>query len=72
MQLIQIGQTPTKTIQELIDEMAARQSAEIEQLKQAALERYAGAQLRRTLPVRLHRVRCKPPSAHRMTRALAP
>lgn len=46
MQLIQIGQTPAQTIQQLIVEMADRQSAEVAQLKQAALERYA-AQLRR-------------------------
>jgi hypothetical protein len=41
MELIQIGQPPVLTLQQLIEQMAARQSAEIELLKQAALERLA-------------------------------
>ena len=62
---------PTKTIQQFIDEMSARQSAEIEQFKQAALERQAAAQLRRSSMSRLHRVRCKQRSAHKTKRAVA-
>jgi hypothetical protein len=71
MQLIQIGQTPAKTIQQLIEEMSALQSAEVEQLKQSALERYAAAQLNRTSKVRTHRARCARPSALVAKRALA-
>jgi hypothetical protein len=63
MQLIQIGQTPTKTILQLIEEMSASQSAEVEQLKRAALERQAAAQLRRTSMAHPQRVRCIRPSA---------
>jgi ABC-type transport system involved in cytochrome c biogenesis ATPase subunit len=39
MQLIQIGETKQKTVLELVQEMAARQLAEIEQLKVNALSR---------------------------------
>ena len=39
MQLIQIGEVRQKTVLELVQEMAARQSAEIEQLKTAARKR---------------------------------
>lgn len=39
MQLIQIGETKQKTVLELVQEMAARQLTEIEQLKVAALNR---------------------------------
>jgi hypothetical protein len=39
MQLIQIGQPSSPTILQFIEQMAARQFAEIEQLKQAALAR---------------------------------
>ena len=38
MQLIQIGETKQKTVLELVQEMAARQLAEIEQLKTAAAQ----------------------------------
>jgi hypothetical protein len=41
MQLIQIGEIRQKTVLELIEEMAARQFAEIEQLKRAAQNRAA-------------------------------
>lgn len=63
MQLIQIGGPISLTIQELIEQMASQQSAEIEQLKQAALEKNAAA----TRLVRVRRryttrsVPCKPP-----------
>ena len=39
MQLIQIGEVRQKTVLDLVMEMAARQLAEIEQLKTAALSR---------------------------------
>ena len=71
MQLIQIGQTPTKTIQQLIDEMSARQSDEVEQLKRAALERYAAAQLRRKSTAHRHRTRCERPTTLRANSAAA-
>ena len=58
MQLIQIGQPPTMTLQQLIEQMADRQSAEIERLKQAALERNASAQIRRASNGRSSRTRC--------------
>jgi hypothetical protein len=64
MQLIQIGQSPAKTIQQLIEEMSALQSAEFDQLKQAALERHAAAQLRRRSKARPQLVRCQRPSVH--------
>jgi hypothetical protein len=38
MQLIQIGEVKHKTVLELVQEMAARQFAEIEQLKRASLK----------------------------------
>jgi hypothetical protein len=41
MQLIQIGEIRQKTVLELIEEMAARQFAEIEQLKRSAQNRAA-------------------------------
>jgi hypothetical protein len=37
MQLIQIGEVKQKTVLELVQEMAARQFAEIEQLKRTTL-----------------------------------
>jgi hypothetical protein len=37
MQLIQIGVVKQKTVRDLVQEMAARQLAEIEQLKRASL-----------------------------------
>jgi len=37
MQLIQIGEVKQKTVLDLVQEMAARQFAEIEQLKRASL-----------------------------------
>ena len=37
MQLIQIGEVKQKTVLDLVQEMAARQFAEIEQLKRARL-----------------------------------
>ncbi|HEY4960516.1 MAG TPA: hypothetical protein VII29_06645 [Terriglobales bacterium] len=70
MQLIQIGQTPAKTIQQFIEEMSARQSAEVEQLKQAALQRYTAARHHRTSKARTQRVRCKQPSAQRTSHAI--
>jgi hypothetical protein len=39
MQLIQIGEVRQKTVLDLVQEMAARQFAEIEQLKQSSLQR---------------------------------
>ena len=47
MNLVQIGQPSVVTVQQFIEQMAAVQSAEIEQLKQAALARHAGASVRR-------------------------
>ena len=46
MQLVQIGQVRGKTILQLIEEMAAIQSAEIERLKQSALARQANSKIR--------------------------
>lgn len=71
MQLIQIGQTPAKTILQLIEEMSANQSAEVEQLKRAALERQAAAQIRRTSTAGPRRVRCIPSSARMTKRSLS-
>jgi hypothetical protein len=71
MQLIQIGQTPAMTLQQLIEEMGARQFAEIEQLKQAALERHAAAQLRSTSTARRQQLGRKRLSVHMMKRAVA-
>jgi hypothetical protein len=48
MQLIQIGVTKQKTIMELIQEMAANQFSEIEQLKAAARSRVKNRDTRRT------------------------
>ena len=39
MQLIQIGEVRQKTVLDMIQEMSARQAAEIEQLKISALKR---------------------------------
>ncbi len=39
MQLVQIGETRGKTIMDLIQELASRQYAEVEQLKRSALEK---------------------------------
>ena len=39
MQLIQIGEVRQKTVLDMIQEMAARQAAEIEQLKMSAITR---------------------------------
>ncbi len=39
MQLIQIGEVKPKTVLELVQEMAERQFAEIEQLKRASLNK---------------------------------
>jgi hypothetical protein len=47
MQLIQIGVTKQKTIMELIQEMAANQFSEIEQLKAAARSRVKNRGTRR-------------------------
>jgi hypothetical protein len=71
MQLVQIGQTPLQTLQEMIEDMAAQQSAEITQLKQAALERYAAAQLRRRTASRFgdRRQLCATSSNHRSRNA---
>ncbi len=49
MQLIQIGEVRQKTVLDLVQEMAARQLAEIEQLKTNALNRAAN---RRSIRVR--------------------
>lgn len=63
MQLIQIGGPLSLTIQQLIDQMASQQSAEIEQLKQAALGKNAAAtrrvRVRRRYAVR--RIPCQRP-----------
>jgi hypothetical protein len=66
MQLIQIVQTPAKTIQQFIED----KSAEVEQLKQAALQQYTAARRHGTSKVRTQRVRCKQPSSQRMKRAI--
>jgi len=49
MQLIQIGEVRQKTVLDLVQEMATRQAAEIEQLKANALSRTTN---RRSLRVR--------------------
>jgi hypothetical protein len=46
MQLIQIGEPLIPTIQQLIDQMSARQWSEIEELKQAALAKDAARRAR--------------------------
>jgi hypothetical protein len=53
MQIIQIGVTKQKTVLELVQEMAARQLAEIEQLKSRAQSRSYDMRLGRG------RARCK-------------
>jgi hypothetical protein len=50
MQLIQIGQTKQKTIMDLIQEMAANQLSEIEQLKAAARSRAKNRRTRHSGP----------------------
>ena len=52
MQLVQIGEIRQKTVLELVTEMAARQFAEMEQLKTAAQSRT------RTVPSRRSARRC--------------
>jgi hypothetical protein len=59
MQLIQIGEVRQKTVLDMIQEMAARQAAELEQLKAGALSRCAN---RRSLRVRS---RCSSPAPSR-------
>jgi len=49
MQLIQIGETKQKTILDMIQEMAQRQFAEMEQLKAAAQNRSRARRPRRAL-----------------------
>ena len=49
MQLIQIGETRQKTVLDMIQEIAERQFAEMEQLKAAAQNRSRARQPRRTL-----------------------
>jgi hypothetical protein len=48
MQLIQIGEVRQKTILDLVMEMAARQFAEVEQLKTAAQDRASRSRSRRS------------------------
>jgi hypothetical protein len=48
MQLVQIGEVRQKTVLDLVMEMAARQFAEIEQLKTAAHSRASRPRLRRS------------------------
>jgi len=48
MQLIQIGETKQKTVLDMIQEMAERQFAEIEQLKSAAQNRSRSRRPRRS------------------------
>ena len=55
MQLIQIGEVRQKTVLDMIQEMAARQAAEIEQLKLSALKRAGKSRQLRT------RQRCTSP-----------
>jgi HPt (histidine-containing phosphotransfer) domain-containing protein len=57
MQLIQIGDPVVPTVQLMIQQMAARQHSEIEQLKQAALAN-DDARLEHTVKV-ARRPRCK-------------
>lgn len=47
MQFIQIGEAASVTVHDYIERMAAGQSTEIAQLKQAALEKQAARALRR-------------------------
>ncbi len=48
MTLIQIGEVKQKTVMDLVQEMAARQVAEIEQLKAAAQKRVRDRRSRRS------------------------
>jgi hypothetical protein len=48
MQLVQIGEVRQKTVLDLVMEMAARQLAEIEQLKTAAQSRASRSRSRRS------------------------
>jgi len=48
MQLVQIGEIRQKTVLELVMEMAARQFAEVEQLKTAAQSRVSRSRSRRS------------------------
>jgi len=57
MQLIQIGEVKQKTVLELVQEMAARQFAEIEQLKRASLTAARQTQGHRTRRCRARRTR---------------
>jgi len=57
MQLIQIGEPVIPTVQLFIEQMAARQFSEIEQLKQSAFARQAARKLRASKGA--HRPRCK-------------
>jgi hypothetical protein len=50
MQLIQIGEVRSKTVLDLVREMAARQLAEIEQLKTEARSRTRKTRIRRASP----------------------
>ena len=59
MQLVQIGVTKQKTIMDLIQEMAANQFSEIEQLKAAARSRAKSRRTRCTVP------RCGPSKLQR-------
>jgi hypothetical protein len=59
MQLIQIGEIRQKTVLDMVQEMAARQAAEIEQLKMSALKRVGSSRTflgrqRCTSPKRVH------------------
>ncbi len=57
MQLIQIGEVRQKTVLELVQEMAMRQLAEIEELKSAAKNRMPEHRARRS------QQRCNPSTA---------
>lgn len=63
MQLIQIGQPARLTIRQLIEQMAARQRAEIAGLKRSALQKNTAARLRARLrrSDAARRVRCQQP-----------
>ena len=63
MQLIQIGEPTSTTLHQLIEQMAAQQSSEIEQLKRAALEKHATSSRRVTARRRYvaRRARCEQP-----------
>jgi hypothetical protein len=66
MQLIQIGEPHIPTIQQLIEQMAARQFDEIEQLKQAAIAKESHKQSRLA-----QRRRCKQHARQTSLRNLA-